>query len=229
MRAPGGGRPVNLLEQARREAVAQLCKAQVDGSIPVGVFEDRYEMLRQAETVATIRAIVADISGGGDELNPPSSAVGLTTADFDSFPVEESYDAPAPVLVDSSMRIPAILGSTTRSGPWTVPEHLELLVILGDIHLDFRDAHFSSETTLIDLTVTLGTLKVTVPPGTEILNEVGEFIASSKLPKLGRSGPPNGYLIVLRGNLVLAELVVKEAPPKGTKKSIRARLGLAPP
>jgi hypothetical protein len=218
---------VNLLEQARREAVAQLCRAQVDGSIPVGVFEDRYEMLRQAETVATIRAIVADIRG--DELNPPSSSVGLTTADFDSFPVDESYDAPAPVPVDSSMRIPAILGSTTRSGPWTVPEHLELLVILGDIHLDFRDAIFSSETTVIDLTVTLGTLKVTVPPGTEIANEVGEFIASSKLPKSGRSGPPNGYLVVLRGNLVLAELVVKEAPPKGTKKSIRERLGLAPP
>jgi len=220
---------VNPLEQERREAVAQLCQAQVDGLIPVAVFEDRYEMVRQAETVATIRAIVADLSV--DDLNPPpASSRDLTTPDSDRFPaVTASRDAELPTPIAPSLRIPAILGSTTRSGPWTVPEHLELLVILGDIHLDFRDAIFTSETIVIDLTVTLGTLKVTVPPGTEIANEVGEFIASSKLPKPSRSAPPNGYLVVLRGNLVLAELVVKEAPPTGTKKTIRERLGLAPP
>lgn len=211
------------LDEARREAVARLCVAQVDGLISVEDFESRYALIRDAETEATIRAIIADLTPR-TPIGSAALAVGDDAYDLDS------YETPGPIEEVPSIRLPSILGSTTRGGFWTVPEHLEVLVILGEMHLDFRDATFAGETVEIDMSVTLGTLKVTVPPGTQVENEVREVLASSKFPKRGRTAaPPNGYLVLLRGSLFLSELVIKEAQPSGVKKGLRQRLGLAPP
>ena len=178
------------------------------------VFEERYALVKDAETAAGVMAIVADLPTDPGLME----AVSRPTL-------------PLPVDVPASIRIPSILGSTDRAGAWVVPEHIETLVILGELKLDFRDAQFTSATTVIDLSVILGTVTIVLPPGTQVENECREVLASSKHTKPRKfRGQFSDDLVVLRGSLFMAELIIKEALPTGTprkKKSLGAWLGLA--
>jgi hypothetical protein len=197
------------LDEARRNAVARLCRAQASGLISVNTFEDRYALVRQANSVASLDAIVADM----DE--EPVEAVALIESRYGSGEVT----APVPVAPAESIRIGATLGSAVRAGTWTVPEHLAVMVILGEVTIDFRDATFTTDTVVIDIGVTFGSLKIIVPPGTQIENECEELFASSTHPSRGRGGaPPNGILLVLRGHVRFGELNLKERPPTGQEQ-----------
>ncbi len=195
---------MNELEAARRDAVARLCRAQADGLISVGTFEDRYALVRDATSVATLDAMIADLADV-----PADSPTGAVTAATHGF---------APVEAAESMRIPAILGSATRAGAWTAPEHIAALVIMGELTLDFRDANFTRDTVEIDLSVTLGSLKLIVPPGTQVENDCREVFSSSAHPTRGRRSEPNGILVVLRGRVVCGEVSVKERSPTGAAR-----------
>jgi signal transduction histidine kinase len=62
-----------------------------------------------------------------------------------------------------SERINVALGSCERSGPWAVPERLDVRVRLGHCEIDVRDAELGDDTT-IDVKVVMGHLELTVPP-----------------------------------------------------------------
>ncbi len=223
---------MNPTDRVRREAVARLCEAQAAGLLSIEVFEERYALLRDAETAAIMQAIIADLPTDPGLLAAPRpvtppEAVG--DDEEEAYPVQR-VDTPVPLGAPASIRIPSILGSTDRAGFWIVPEHLEVLVILGELKLDFRDAQFTSETTVIDLSVTLGSVTITIPPGTQVENECREVLASSKHSKPRRfRGEFSDDLLVLRGGLFMSELVIKEAPPTGTprkRRSLGSWLGL---
>lgn len=224
---------MNPADRTRREAVARLCEAQASGLLSIEVFEERYALIRDAETAAGVMAIVADLPTDPGLIQAVSRPIPppQTMPDDDDHYLADRADTPLPVDVPASIRIPSILGSSTRGGAWIVPEHLEVLVILGELKLDFRDAEFTSPTTVIDLSVSLGTLTIIIPPGTQVENECREVMASSKHTKPRRFRSEfNDDLVVLRGSLFMAELVIKEAPPTGTprvKKGLGEWLGLS--
>lgn len=184
---------------ARRDAVLRLCRAQASGLLSVEAFEERYALIRDAASRAAILAIVADLDG--------------TSGSYDAIPGASA----SPVdLVPSSLppiRIPAIFSSANRAGNWNVPEEIALLVVMGEVHLDFRDATFTADTVLITVSLTMGSLKVTVPPGTQVENECREIVSSSKHERRRkdiRGYPPNGLLVVIRGRLLFGELIIRE-------------------
>lgn len=202
------------LESARRDAVARLCYAQASGLLSVEAFEERYALIGEASSVATLDAIVADLD--------VEDATPLLPVPIRTLPVEPvdtggyTMRGALPVAAASSVRIPAVLGSAVRAGTWTVPEHLEVMCTLGEVKLDFRDATFSTDTIVIDASVLLGSLTIIVPPGTQIENECEEFMANSSHPRRGKNrAAPNGILVIIQGKVRLGELSVKERPPTG--------------
>lgn len=202
------------LESARRDAVARLCAAQALGLLSVETFGDRYALIREATSVATLEAVVADLAQ--DDATPlPLMAYGAEAIEVE--PADTGYNPRAVAMAPAeSIRIPAVLGYAERAGTWTVPEHLEVLVTLGEVKLDFRDAVFVTDTVLIDVSVLLGSLNLILPPGTQIENECEEFMSSSSHPRRGReSAPPNGILVILRGRSRLGEINIKERLPRG--------------
>lgn len=200
------------LEVARRDAVARLCMAQASGFLSVETFEERYALLREATSVATLEALVADLAL--DDVTPLPLAPAPIT---DRYAAITGYTTRSvAVAAAESIRIPAVFGSAERSGSWTVPEHIEVMVKMGEVKLDFRDAVFSTDTVVIDLSVLAGSLKIILPPGTQIENECEEFMSSSTHPKpRGKRAEPNGILVILRGRVWLGELSIKERPPTG--------------
>ena len=208
---------MDQLSEARRTAIARLCQAQAAGHLSVHTFEQRYALIREAESRSTIDAIVADLVE--DEVPGTGSHLPAELPDLGQTPLPE----PAA----SSVRLPAIFSTAKRKGRWAVPEHIALLVILGEVELDFRDAIFASDTVEIDVSVTLGSLKLIVPPGTQVENECHETLSSSSVgSKWRRRSSPNGLLIVISGRLLLGDLSVKEKPPAGTGPTLMERLGL---
>ena len=210
------------LESARRDAVARLCLAQASGFLSVEAFEERYSLIADATSVATLEALVADLNMDEEPMLPVragSYELEPITADTDSALVNTGYSRAArPVEAASSVRIPAVFGSAERAGTWSVPEHIEVMVTLGEVKLDFRDAIFTTDTVMLDVSVTLGSLTLILPPGTQVENECEEFMSSSTHPSKGRKGaPPNGILVILRGNVRLGEISIKERGPTGTE------------
>jgi hypothetical protein len=200
------------LDQVRRDAVIRLCRAQARGQLSPEAFEERYALLRGASSRAAVAGIVADLEPARDEDGVA----------YPSDPVEV-VAPPAPAI-----RVPAIFGSATRVGNWEVPEEISLLVIVGEAHLDFRDATFTSDTVVINVSLTLGSLKLTVPPGTQVENECHHIMSSAKHSrprKDRRATEPNGLLIVVQGRLVLGELTIKEEAAV-EKRSLLQKLGL---
>ena len=73
----------------------------------------------------------------------------------------------------------------------------------------------------IDLSVTLGSLKIVVPPGTQIENECHEVFSSSTHPRRGRNRvAPNGLLVILSGRVFMGEVKIQERPPTGEEKPL---------
>ena len=203
------------LETARRDAVARLCYAQASGLLSVEAFEERYALIAEASSVATLDAMVADL-----DVEDATPLLPVPTRTLSVEPVSDTggytMRGALPVEAASSVRIPAVFGHAERAGTWTVPEHIEVLCTLGEVKLDFRDATFSTDTIVIDASVLLGSLTVIVPPGTQIENECEEFMANSSHPRRGKKrAPPNGILVIIQGRVRLGELSIKERPPTG--------------
>jgi hypothetical protein len=196
------------LQLARRDTVARLCRAQANGLISVEAFEERYALVREAGSIAGLDALVADLH---DEP-------GYTVAEVDE---PAPYTQSALVAAPESIRLSAVFGSSTRAGIWTVPEHIEVLVIAGEVTLDFRDATFATDTVLIETSVTMGGLKLIVPPGTQVENEATNFMSSTSHPRRGRRGaPPNGLLVIIQGRIRLGEISIKERVPTGEEEKV---------
>ena len=206
------------LTPARREVISRLCAAQAAGLISVDQFEDRYALVREASSVATLEALVADLTYDATPLPLSGFTPAVPAAVPDATHVQ--------VAGEAAMRIPAIVGSTARAGQWVVPDHLEVMVVFGELKLDFREALFTADTVVLDVSVTFGSLKIKVPPGTTVVNECHEVLSSSSYPR-PRRGPaePNGITLIIQGRVILGELELREQEV-GPPPTIAERLGL---
>jgi hypothetical protein len=205
------------LDAARRDAIHALCVAQAHERISVELFEQRLLLLREAPTAAAMKQILGDLDTSGDyalqRLDTPLPAP----------------TAPAAVAPLERMRLTAVFSGTRRSGQWTVPLLIEAKLIFGDMTLDFRDAWFEVDTLDIDVDAWCGKLRLIVPPGTQIENEIEETLSGSK-HKRGRDvTEPNGLLLRLSGQMFMGSVEIIERPPtseaKGLVAGIRRRLG----
>ncbi|HUG28272.1 MAG TPA: LiaF domain-containing protein [Gemmatimonadales bacterium] len=184
------------ISAVRREAIELLCTAQAEGRISVNLFDTRLAAVQQATSDAAIAAIVADLQDfeptGGHLL------------------VAESAEPP-PIPYSDNLRISAVLSSTKREGNWVVPYKLELLTILGEMHMDFREAFLPDHVIDVDISVALGSLVLIVPKGTEIQNEADAILGSSEVKRKGKTFvPPNGLILRVTGRIVLGSLEIRE-------------------
>lgn len=186
------------LELARRDAIHALCVAQAQERLSVELFEQRLALLREAPTSGAVRQIVGDLEITGDYA--------LAVRDT-------PLPAAAPPL--ERLRISAVFSGAKRSGRWTVPLRIEAKIMFGSVRLDLRDAWFEFDTLEIEMESFCGSLELTVPPGTQVENEVSETMSGSD-HKRGRgvaAAEWNGLLVRLTGSMFMSGLKIIERPP----------------
>jgi len=188
------------LEPLRHQAIRVLSTAVAAERMPVEQFESRLALVRQAPNRATLDAIVADLLPTGG-FTPPA---GLVRAASD-------HTAVAPVAPAEYLRIACVFGTSKRAGSWTVPLHLDLKVVCGDLTIDLRDAVFGSDLVDIEVHAVMGNITLVVPAGAQVENEIEERFSASSHSTRGVGGAaPIGLLIRLAGRTVFSNLDVKE-------------------
>ena len=209
--------PDPSLDAARRDAIHALCVAQAQDRISVELFEQRLLLLREAPTAAAMKQILGDLDLSGDYA--------LQRLDT-TLPAPPPTAAVAPL---ERMRLSAVFSGTRRSGQWTVPLLIEAKLIFGDMTLDFRDAWFEVDTLDIDVDGWCGKLRLIIPPGTQIENEIEETLSGSKHRRGREVTEPNGRLVRLSGQMFMGKVEILERPPSseatGLMAGIRRRLG----
>ena len=184
------------LDQAQAEARELLYAAVEDRRISDEVLELRLALIGEAPSAAAVAAIVADLAptGGYDLVPGETQTAWVNAPDY--------------------LRLSALFGSTKREGVWTAPLALDIECILGEVHVDLRDAMFGSDLLEIHVDVYLGEVVITVPSGTEIENHCTNVLGSSKHKKRkAEASPPNGLLVRITGKVVLGELTTRERLP----------------
>lgn len=184
------------LRQARDEARELLDAAVEEQRISPEIHELRLALIGEAPSAAAVAAIIADLgpTGGYDLVSLETQTAWVNAPEY--------------------LRLSAMFGSTKREGRWTAPMSLDLECIVGEVHVDLRDATFGSDLLEINVDVYLGEVVITVPSGTEVQNECTNFLGSSKhvRPKRDMS-PPNGLLVRVTGKVVLGDLKTRERLP----------------
>ena len=204
------------LELLRHEAIRTLSAAVASDQLPVEQLEERMAMIRQAPNRATLDAIVADVLPTGGFLVPSGLA-----------PVEAGHRYASPVEPAEELRISTTFGSTKRAGSWTVPLHLSLRVVAGEMTLDMRDAVFGSDVLDLDVSVLMGSIVLLVPAGTQVENDCEErFSSSSHSTRSARGVSPNGLLIRIGGKVRFGNLEVKEKRPTAEEPEKKGLLRL---
>ncbi len=188
--------PDHALTQARHEARELLHAAVEEQRISPEVLELRLALIGEAPSAAAVAAIVADLAptGGYDLVGTGTQTAWVNAPDY--------------------LRLSALFGSTKREGVWTAPLSLDIECIMGEVHVDLRDAMFGSDLLEIHVEVYLGDVVITVPSGTEIENHCTNVLGSSKhKSKKHEASPPNGLLVRITGKVVLGDLTTRERLP----------------
>ena len=193
-------RPTTAL---RDQIIDRLSTGFAEGAIDTDEFERRVTIAHRSESAAEIEALLADL---------PSSAAGKAVA---------LAPRPAPrTLVPAEAAKPrartmSVFGSTTRSGSWAVPRHLEVRAIFGNVELDFCEAVLPAGVVELDLSAVFGNIEITVPPHLAIEAEgnaiLGNFDHVARAPS---QAAPDAPVLRITGRSVFANVEIHMRLPR---------------
>lgn len=138
---------------ARARAEARLQEAFERDLITLDGLESRLAQINKARTSAEVDAALVDV--------PELAAV---------VEVEAAADTRALAVVGEVPRrawAVAVLGGTSRKGPWTVPRKLRAVAVMGGCELDFTQARFGAVTD-VHCVALMGGIEIKVPPGVRV-------------------------------------------------------------
>lgn len=181
--------PTPVTQEEREAAVELLQRAAGDGRLPLEEFSERVGAALEAETREQLAAATAEL-----EASPP---VGSAHA---------------------ASTVVAVLGDRRQVGRWRLTRALRAVALLGDIHLDLREAVVRDEVVEISAVALLGDFTLDVPEGVEVELAGFDLLGDRELrlaPVPRRSGTP---LIRVRAYGILGDVNVRtpyegEEPP----------------
>lgn len=200
------------LLSVRTRALVLIDSAQAEGLLtPVNAFEHR-AFVTEARSADAIERLVAGLRLPDDLPLVQASVLPVTEEVplVDAVPMRTGEGRTA-------MRVAAILASEERKGFWTVPDTMEIEVMLGSVELDLRGAYVTSDVLEIDYSIVLGSLTIIVPPGVEVTADNETWLGSFE-HKAKRNAEPvgEGFLLKLVGvNRFGSVEIVEKLMPTG--------------
>ncbi|HEX8066938.1 MAG TPA: DUF1707 domain-containing protein [Thermoleophilaceae bacterium] len=103
----------------------------------------------------------------GEYTERLTAATSAQTPDEVERAAAELPEAP-PVEPDGPHRMVAIMGGSSRRGPWRPGRHTSALAFMGGCHLDLRGAYVDGAVLDVDATAVMGGITIVVPDGIEV-------------------------------------------------------------
>jgi hypothetical protein len=171
------------LTEAREQVVALLSHHFASGVLSMEEFERRVAVVYASTSSGQLGGLVTDLP----VIAPPSESV------------------------PSEGRISAFLSHNARHGSMIMPRHLRVVVALGNIELDLRDATFAPGVSEIEVSATLGNVEITVPPGVRVECSGGAVLGSFESKPLDaqqRGVATPGTTVRVLGRAILASVEI---------------------
>lgn len=198
--------PVKLedrpIETVKEEVIDTLIHNYSHGYISNEAFERRLDTVIETTSHQVMVDQIADLEASPDDTvkkhKESQFSVNYTTQE-----------------AEKTDTIVNILGSSDRSGVWTVPREIKIFSILGGATIDFTDARFSSPNVTVKLVSVLSGDKIYVPESVNIVSKAFCILGSveNKAPSIASHQAPTVTIegLVLLSSLdVLIRITIKE-------------------
>jgi hypothetical protein len=136
----------------RERVVAILCQQVAADTLTLEEFEHRVERAHRALSLSELDILVSDLPAQATPAATPS-----TPSDRRQHPHQLAERRESQVMV-------AIMGGTTRKGPWVPARRTTVIAMMGGAELDFREAALAAGVTEITLIAVMGGAEIIVPP-----------------------------------------------------------------
>ncbi|MFF1820979.1 DUF1707 domain-containing protein [Kribbella sp. NPDC058245] len=195
------------VSDAEREQVADILRdAAGEGRLSYTELEERLETLYTSKTYGELVPLTADLPNGLAQPAAPQQPVGA--------------------LVQAGPTINVFLSDTKRLGTWVAPQRQEVNAVLGDVTLDYTEAHVPYDEVYIDVKSILADVKIRVPANAVVLLDSNPILgsvseqAATLLPAPDPNTPTRPKTFHIRGTAILGEIKIKRGP------RLTKRLGL---
>jgi hypothetical protein len=143
--------PPVALRHHRERTIERLCEHFALDHLEAHELEQLIDRAHRATTTAELDALTA----GLPELSQPVAA--------------EVARAPVRAGEDRDQQwIAAVRGGADRRGSWRPARQINVLALMGGVHLDFRDAALHTGVTEINVLALMGGVEILVPPGVHV-------------------------------------------------------------
>jgi hypothetical protein len=181
---------IRASDSERRQVVASLQAACVEGRLNLDEYSQRVEQAIAARTRGQLEALLVDLPAETGAAQAAARALPRTGG------------------VATTI---AVLGQAQRSGFWRMAEMSRVISVLGTCKLDLRSARVSSAVTTVDVSSVLGAVDVIVPAGVEVDLEVHAVLGARDVRLAGTPPAPGAPIIRITGIVVLGALNVRDA------------------
>ena len=185
---PVVGGDLTAADTDRDHVVALLTAAHAEGRLTAAERDQRISAARLAGTFDDLVPLTRDLVGPAGARSPVS---------YD----EANSSAAADQIV-------AIFAGASRKHAWRVRRHTSILTVFGGAELDLTQATFESREVEMNVFCLFGGIELTVPPGTDVDNQVMAVLGGSEVGKLA-SPDPSAPRITVKGFVGFGGIEIK--------------------
>jgi hypothetical protein len=195
-------------QETREKVIGALQEHFAHDALDVDEFERRVTLAHTSESQQAILALLDDLPvlADGSARAPRAALV----------PAAE---------VRPTQTLRAVMSSTERRGPWSVPRHMRARATMSSMVLDFRDARLPAGPVEVDLRAVMSSVEIIVPPGLAVETEgaavMGTFEHIDRAPA---HADPEAPLLRVRGLTVMGSVEIKMRLPGETERDAYRRL-----
>lgn len=187
----------------REEVADVLREAAGEGRLSYPELEDRLETLYASKTYGELVRITADLPNG---LSVPTTSAVQPVAQSG----QQGVTHYAPVMN-------VFLSEGKRTGGWIAPQRQEVNAVLGDVTLDYTEAHLPYDEVFVDVKSILADVKIRVPQNAIVHLDSNPILGSvteqeSGLGSTTQPATTAPKVFHIRGTAILGEIKIKRGP-----------------
>ncbi len=203
---------------ADRERVAGILReAYAEGRLTAVEHEERLSEVYRATTYADLAPVLRDLPvPPGTIAVPTTSGISVTPPPA---PSDSGFAVRPDLAAQGDTSMVAIFGGFERKGSWIAPPELSTVCVFGGGELDFAEATFTSQETVITAICLFGGLEITVPYGVTVRSEAVGVFGAAEVPRdasdvdAAAAGAP---VLIVKGAAIFGGISVRR--PKKPKR-----------
>jgi hypothetical protein len=109
-------------------------------------------------------------------------------------------------------RMVALVGVIRRTGAWLVPARVQVVSVLGDVHLDLREATLPGSEIEIRATCVVGGVEIIVPPDFHVIDDGVALVGGREVPPdTPESAKPGAPVLRVSGVSIIGSISVRRS------------------